>query len=251
MFAILIFLTAVLITACGAVDAPVGITDEPTGVPTIRIASQQNAPSSGTSVFSELDSQVEYSTDEMRLVIDKPEGWDAINTTDGIVISEGFASVETAGVLEGLMAHTFFNTTSNLPIDVSELEHPSHAVLVAMAADAATHRLANRTQVASFEWDGYDAAYYVLSDSEDVSAFVVSVMLPEEGGMLTSIVSAPYSQRDRIGETLPALMDNLQLNDVTLRSQSIEPIAASLEFLPPPDSTAVATAEETAEATAP
>jgi hypothetical protein len=260
MLVLLIVLTATLLTACSTVNTPTALPNQNTTATTIRIATQDDAPTQRPGQLRISDTEVSYAVEDMTLIVSKPEAWDAIDRTNGVVISEQFASVETAGALEGLMATTFFTRSADLSVDVSGEEQPAHAVLDSISRNASTRRIANRTAVVSFEWDGYDAAYYMLSDTEDVSSFIVSVWIPEiDGGvLLSSIISAPYAAREEIAGLLPSLMDHLRLNDVTLSADPFEAIAADVEFPPAPDAdmvstlqaTLIPTVETTVEATA-
>lgn len=261
MFLLLIVLTALLLSGC-VVETPAALTPQPTPAPTIRIANPENISTEEVGLFSSSSTEAQFTKGTLTLIVSKPETWDAINTANGIVVSERFASVETAGVQERLMAHTFFSRVENLSTNVSGTEHPAQTLLEVVSANAATRRIANRTEVTSFEWDGYDAAYYVLSDADNEVAYVVSVMLPElgeNGVMLSSIISAPYDERSSVIEMLPTLIDNVRINGVHLSNQPFDTITARIEFPPTPDAsliqaiqatmTAQATVEVTVEAT--
>jgi hypothetical protein len=252
MFVILMIFIPLFMTSCSSAASPAAVTDQPRVSATIRIANQESSPTGAPSIaFSVSDTAVQYSREGITLMISKPETWDAIDTAEGVVVSKRFATVESPKVHEGLTAYTFFTPAEHLTTDISNTEHPAHAVLVNVSTNAASRRIANRTEVTSFKWDGYDAAYYLLSGDDRTVSYVVSVMVPDgsQGILLSSIVSAPYEERDRISEQLPMLMNHMRLNRIHLSGEPFEAIAARMEFPALPDPSLTVTSEVTAEST--
>ncbi len=228
---IALILSVILLTACTVRLTPAATDEQSPSPVSYRIAPRRPDPRQKVSAVTATDTEVHYSKDHLTLVLRKPHQWETLATDYGIVISEHFASVETAGVLEGLLAYA---SVIPLPEEITSPDGLVQSMLNDSLSRASDDQGLTYTDVTSFKWDGYDAAYYLASDDEGNAMFVVGVAVPEQGVMVTCTVSAPYDQHTRIPEILPTLLDAVRVNTVQLSYQPFVDLVKEMKFPPPP-----------------
>jgi hypothetical protein len=82
-----------------------------------------------------------------------------------------------------------------------------------------------------FEWDGYDASYYLLSASDGTTvSMVLVVVVPNSEYFLGCTLRAPTQDGEHIREMIPVLFANLVLNGVRLDSDALYELPEILEF---------------------
>ncbi len=86
------------------------------------------------------------------------------------------------------------------------------------------------TPTFSFTWDGFDAAYYLLSGEDGNATIVIGIAVPDRDVLLSCSVSAPYPQRERIRDLLPELLDGLTLNQTHFAGGALTSLPDPLIF---------------------
>jgi hypothetical protein len=176
---------------------------------------------------------VDFATSNFNLRVNKPPQWESFKTETGIVIGERFGSVATAGVLEGLMTYIFVSPLEDFTIDTASNTNIAQLALDQILADPSYTATIAYTQTTGFDWNGYDAAYYLITGEDGNSTIVIGVAFPGERALLSSSISAPYQQRDRIRQTLPELLDGLRFNEIVLEGEVLQTLPDPLEFPAP------------------
>ncbi len=226
-----IILSVILLTSCASRFAP-STTAEQSGSPvSYRVAPREKAPRRQASAVIATDTEVHYSKDQVTLVLSRPDRWKTLATDYGIIMGENFASVETAGILEDLLVYA-----SIIPIadTVAQDENLAYSMLNSALTYAVEHQNTVYSEVRSFNWDGYDAAYYVATNDEGNTMFVVGVAVPDQGVIVTCTLSAPYKHHHRISEMLPTLFNSARVNTVSLSHDPFEKLIEELSFPQPP-----------------
>lgn len=159
----------------------------------------------------------------------KPSEWESFTTEYGVVLGEAFGSVATGGQLEGVMAYIFATPVTDFVMPTADDGQENMAYHIQKQIVSNTEYIGNArvNTPTPFEWDGYQASYYLLHDPElGINTMVIGVYVPDSALLFTCSVSAPVEQVDRIRAMLPTLMHDLSINGNVL--------AAPLEQFPAP-----------------
>ncbi len=179
------------------------------------------------------DGIVGFNRSGLSVELQRPKGWESFTTDYGVVIAEKFPSVADHGQLQGLMAYVFVTPLAEFPfvIDEDPALNSALQVLAGIAADASASGSAHVTRAEGFEWAGYDAAYYLLSEpNSGLRTLVIGLSLPETGVILTCAVSAPHQSAARIRAMLPLLLGGLMLNTQTIGADDLQGLPETLDF---------------------
>ncbi len=156
-------------------------------------------------------------TSTTRLTVDSPEGWTYHLTEFGVMFSEGQERdfQNRNNVFDSFTVHLFVP-----PVDYfAEYTLP----------DAATTNLAfsvldyvrNRpslvgdalvSEPVAFEWEGHEAAYYLLNSQDGSLTLLFAVEAPDSNQLLVSNITAPASEMEHIRDVLPHILDTLTIN---------------------------------------
>lgn len=148
------------------------------------------------------------------------------------MIGEHFGSIATEGQLQGLMTYVFMTPLQEYTTEVASGGRSNRAksILDQITADPVYTANIAVSETIPFNWDGYDASYYLLSGDDGNATIVIGVVIPQANVLLSSSISAPYEQRDRIRPSLGVLLEGLALNNVTLSDAILNHIADPLVF---------------------
>ena len=177
---------------------------------------------------------VHFALDGVRLSLRVPPGWEGDTTDQGIVLAE---DIGTMGA-DGVKVHCFVHLVSNIVTPVSgnlaldSLDQIIHDQSYIMPNDVVS-------TPAGFTWDSYDAAYYLLNDSDGTLKMVVALAISDQYLVACSI-GAPAGVADKIRETMPEVMGSLTVNGHRLASASLNEIPDPLTY---PDAAPEVTAE--------
>lgn len=192
-----------------------------------RTSIPQDAP-------SEISDQVAFdAVDGIDLRLRKPSNWESFSTEYGLVIAERLGTVATEGVLEGLLAYVFFTPLTEFDIPTSNSDNIfnlTQEVLAQIVTDPEYVGGATVDGVYGFEWDGQPAAYYSYNLGSGTVTLVIGVTLNSNNSLMQVSVSAPYEQRSRIRETLPTLLDGLEVNDFTFDGDDLNTLPDPLTY---------------------
>jgi len=176
---------------------------------------------------------IALSGDGFDVRMSKPLQWESFTTEYGVVLGEAFGSVASGGQLEGVMAYIFATPVTDFVMPTSDGGQENIAYHIQKQIVTNTEYIGNARVNAPtpFEWDGYQASYYLLHDPElGINTMVIGVYVPDSALLFTCSISAPVAQSERIRETLPALMRDLNINGHTLSTSPIEQLPALLSF---------------------
>ncbi|MCU0498273.1 MAG: hypothetical protein MUF87_13050 [Anaerolineae bacterium] len=178
------------------------------------------------------DETITFENNGITLTVKRPDNWEYFSTEYGIVIGEQFGSVATEGQLQGLMTYVFTTPLEDYTADVIAGSRGNRAKLILDQITADPVYTANIavSDTIPFNWDGYDASYYLLSGDDGNATIVIGVVIPEVNSLLSTSISAPYEQRDRIRPSLGVLLEGLAINNVRLSDMILDQIADPLVF---------------------
>jgi hypothetical protein len=83
-----------------------------------------------------------------------------------------------------------------------------------------------------FSWDGRDAAYYLLTNQDEVKTIVIAVEVNrDEDQLVVCNVSMPASEEARVRDMLPEVLNGLRINGVEMDGMALENLPNPLGFL--------------------
>ncbi len=176
---------------------------------------------------------IALSSEGFNVHMSKPAQWESFTTEYGVVLGEAFGSVASGGQLEGVMAYIFATPVTDFVLPTSDNGQKNIAYHIQKQIVTNTEYIGNARVGAPtpFEWDGYQASYYLLHDPElNINTMVIGVYVPDSALLFTCSVSAPVEQAERIRQMLPTLMRDLRINGHTLSTTSIEQLPTPLVF---------------------
>lgn len=163
----------------------------------------------------------------------KPPGWDA-DTRGGLILAE---EVEDAAggdhpypVIRGAVVNFF---CPNLDI----FSRPEGGQNVAMDIMQQAISLPHVRSVAvgisdpaPFDWNGHDAAYYLLTGHGGMHTLVIGIYLPERDKLLAMNISMPESETGRVRAMLPQLFSGFVIDGVELGGDALSGLPQPLVF---------------------
>ena len=164
----------------------------------------------------------------IQLGIEIPSGWEAQKTDDGLLIAEHFGTMESdpAGMQIYLFVHS---------LDGFELPGESDANI----AWAALEQISKKREYigkalvsapAGFEWDGQDAAYYLLNDGDGNLSVLIAIAISTPQRLVVCRFSSPAWQADQIRDMLPEVLGTLSINGITMDMDALYGLPDPLQF---------------------
>ncbi|MFN8379116.1 MAG: hypothetical protein U0452_10645 [Anaerolineae bacterium] len=167
----------------------------------------------------------------------KPPGWDA-DTRSGLILAEqvGDSGEEHPDpVIRGAVVNFF---CPNLDV----FSRPEGTQNVAMAIMEQAISLPHVRSVAvgisdpvPFDWNGHDAAYYLLTAHGGMHTVVIGIYLPERDQLLAMNISMPEQETDRVRAMLPDMFADFVVDGVELGGEALNSLAEPLVFPTGPD----------------
>lgn len=173
---------------------------------------------------------VNINVDGVDLYLNKPDGWESYTTDYGIVLAENIASVAEAGQLDGLLMHVQVPPLEDLTVDAADASNLAWQILSEIIENPDYVGSAAVSAPFAFDWNGFDAAYYLLDNGDGNLSLVLGVAEPRTGRLITCHISAPADQADRIRQSLPVLLNNLTLNETPLPGEQLNTLPDPFEF---------------------
>jgi hypothetical protein len=227
----LIFLLA---AACQSVTPSTSITEitPETITPTILIAPTPT-PSDST--------RLQTSMAGVRIAIDAPSGWETA-ITDGLLLAEHSARMNEGESGLGMLVYIFAPPDDEFAV-LTGGGNFAHSVLShVVRMPGRIGRDVAVSEPMQFRWDGYDAAYYLLS-GQDAQTMVIAVAIPASADarprLVVSNVSVPPAQGERLRAALPRLLDGLTIDGVRLSGDGLAGLPDPLPFPRRADETAL------------
>lgn len=224
-FVVVITALAMALVACQPAPAE-AVQDSPVvaGVPTFSFT---------TPVITAGDDSITLMGDRFSVSLPKPNAWESFTTEYGVVMGEAFGSVATGGMLEGLMTYMFTSPLTDFAQSIAAAtdDNLAYAIQSQIVSDVDYIGSARATRPTSFDWDGFPASFYLLSDSElGIYTMVVGIVVEDSDILLTCTISAPMEQGARIRQSLSQLLDGLSINGTRLAVAALENLPDPLMF---------------------
>ena len=176
------------------------------------------------------DERIQFSIDGLVISVTRPQAWEFYPTEYGIVIAETLDTVAQQGQINGLFTHVWVPPLGNFTLPAADR---NRAALILNEIIHTPTYIGDATvsDPTPFDWDGVDAAYYLMRN-EAGNLTVVVAIVPDGGTrLIAASISAPQDQSARLRAEIPALFGEFAVNNSTLSGQTLDAVLpASLEF---------------------
>ncbi|MBZ0301307.1 MAG: hypothetical protein K8J31_16290 [Anaerolineae bacterium] len=203
-------LLLILLTACQVFSYP----------------AQSNPPSVVDKRAASGEQWTRHNEGEVSLSIVVPRGWETYNTSVGIVLNEYIGGNAPDTPLNGFLIHIFIPHDKHFTLPDSDDVNMAWFVLNQVVTNPDYIGGALVSEPVAFEWDDYDAAYYLLNNRDQTVTMLLALALPDQN-LVVAHVSVPEAQAARIRALLPDLLGTLTVDGHHLN-------AAALSALPDP-----------------
>lgn len=166
----------------------------------------------------------------IRLKIKVPDGWDTYNTEVGIVLSEHMGTAETGGMLEGILIYVFVPQTDDFDLPEANNHNLAWAMLKRVVADRDYVGNALASEPQAFDWDGNEAAYYLLNNRDGTLTMLLAVELKTTHQMIVCHISMPEDHSERIRPLLPDILSSLTIDGVQMDDTALQELPDPLNF---------------------
>ncbi|MBA3870341.1 MAG: hypothetical protein H0X30_14445 [Anaerolineae bacterium] len=159
-----------------------------------------------------------------------PPGWSGRTMNDGILVTEKRGSLHNTGKLMGMQVYIFVHAVNDFPKPVNISSHPASHILQQIIAqpDLVGNSAVSNPQ--SFNWDGNDAAYYLLNDTNQSVTLVMAVVIANDSQLVTINISCPSERAGSIRDSLPDLLADLWVNGALMSVSGIDALPDPLIF---------------------
>ncbi len=198
----------------------VAITGEPAAQPT------PNA----TGIAAAQAEWIELEVRGVTLGVEKPSGWEALRTEDGIMLAEHFSPMLAGGEApRGVQAHIFVHSTADFTLPTASA-NVAWSILNQIAHEPSYIGSAQVNEVFGFQWGEHDAAYYLSNNGDGHVTLLLAIAMPDVQRLVVCNFTAPTSEGGRIRALLPYLLDRLTVNGQALGRQDLDRLPDPLVF---------------------
>lgn len=173
--------------------------------------------------------QEEVDADGVTLGLWIPAGWEMQETGDGLLLAEDFATIESGLQMKGMQVHLFVRSINSFR-HAPDTKNVAWAVLKEIIRDPDYIGEATASQPVGFDWDGHDAAYYLLNDEDGNRSILMAVALKTPEKLIVCNFTAPGNQSQHIRTMLPTILSSLTINGVALDISPLHGLPDPLVF---------------------
>lgn len=164
----------------------------------------------------------------VHLGIQIPDGWEAQETDDGLLIAEHFGTIESNSA--GMLIYLFVHSLDGFQLPASTDANVAWSALEQISKKREYIGDALVSAPAGFNWDGQDAAYYLLNDGDGNLSMLIAVAISTPQRLVVCRFSSPASQADQIRDLLPILLGTLSINGITMDMNALDGLPDPLQF---------------------
>jgi hypothetical protein len=166
----------------------------------------------------------------VELSIRTPAGWQSVPNDYGILLAEHTEITETQAP-DGILVYVFIPVMEDeLEFDDDDELNKAYQILDHVTSMPEYIGYSTVSETVAFQWDGHDAAYYLLTDGEGNHTMVIALFLPQAGRMLVCNISSSAQDAYRIREVLPEVLSSLTVNGTAMDAASLAALPNPLPF---------------------
>lgn len=183
------------------------------------------------------DIWMETEMNGVRLGVWMPSGWDTARSAElgggpeGLMLAEYRPAGDSSDLEVGVLVYLFAPPLDHFYIPEDSSENAALSVLdqvVQMPSQIGFDAIASRP--VEFEWDGHDAAYYLLSSSNSIKTIVLAVETQIDHRLVICNINMPASEAERVRRMLPEILDGLMIDDQPMNGDGLAVLPDPLVF---------------------
>lgn len=159
-----------------------------------------------------------------------PPGWNGRTMDDGILVAEKRGSLHNTGKLMGMQVYIFVHPVNDFQKPLNNSSHPASFILQQIIAQPALVGDSVVSDPQPFEWDGNDAAYYLVNDTNQNVSLVMAVVIANKSQLVAINISCPSERANSIRASLPTLLADLWVNGALMSVPGIDALPDPLVF---------------------
>ena len=132
--------------------------------------------------------------------------------------------------LRGFLIHIFVQNVSSFHVPDWAGRNMAWMVLKQVVRNPDYVGNALVSEPVAFEWDGHDAAYYLLNNRDGTVTMLLALDMPGQDNMIVCHVSVPAAQSERIRELLPGLLETLTIDGTQISMIALDVLPQPLVF---------------------
>jgi hypothetical protein len=132
--------------------------------------------------------------------------------------------------LDGVLVHIFIPNMSDFEYPESNDVNLAWAILNQVVSNPDYIGNALVSDPVAFEWDNYDAAYYLLNNRDETVTMLLALGMPERDKLVVCHVSVPDRQAARIRAVLPDLLATLTVDGHLIDAVALRDLPDPLVF---------------------
>jgi hypothetical protein len=197
------------------------------------IPTATSTPQSTATEEARNNDYVEVEADGVRLGITVPWGWKAHKSPVGLVMTERYTSVQ----INGMEVHIFVHSLNGFDLPSDDNANVALSVLTQIIHDPQYLGRAAVSDPQGFDWDGHDAAYYLLNTGDGNVTMLLAVTIQTPQRLVVCNISSPDERSQSIRVMLPMLLASLTINGAVMDPSAVNALPIPLVFpvytLPP------------------
>jgi hypothetical protein len=173
---------------------------------------------------------VQFADDEIRVAIQTPAGWMAVADDYGILLAEHAEPLGATTQPDGMIIYIFVPAMDEINFTLHEDANMAWEVLSQVAKMPDYVHDAVVSEPVAFEWDGHQAAYYLLTSHDGSRTVVLAVALPAQDKLIVANVSAPAHDAHHIRDMLPGILSSFTVNGKVMTREALDALPDPLPF---------------------
>jgi hypothetical protein len=200
----------------------------PAATPTVEPTSTAERTPEATPITGNTNAWEQVDVRGVRLGIQIPDGWEAQKTDDGVLIAEHFGTIESNS--DGMLIYLFVHSLDGFQLPASTTANVAWAALEQISKKREYIGDALVSAPAGFDWNGQDAAYYLLNDGDGNLSMLIAVAISTPQRLVVCRFISPASQADQIRDLLPVVLGTLSINGITMDMDALHDLPNPLHF---------------------
>lgn len=175
-----------------------------------------------------LSEWIEHEVDGVLLGVEKPKGWHAQETEDGILLVEYSAPMTNSDDMPGVQVHVFVHSLDKF--DLSLGGNIARSVLDQIIQNKDYIGSARVDKPFGFAWGSHEAAYYLSNNGDGNVTMLIAIAIPDSQQMVACNITSPVRESGRIRSILPDVLNTLTVNGVQMDVTALDNLPDPLVF---------------------
>lgn len=171
---------------------------------------------------------IEHEVDGVLLGVEKPKGWHAQETEDGILLVEYTPTMANGDDVPGVQVHIFVHSIEKF--NLAGGGNVASSVLEQIIKNRDYIGNARADEPSGFQWGSHQAAYYLSNNGDGNVTMLIAIAIPDTKQMVACNVTSPVHEAGRIRSILPIILKTLTVDDVRMDVSALSILPDPLVF---------------------